>query len=294
MGNIINCEQLSQDIYSTLSNEIAILKKQGHQPSFATILVGNNAPSLIYIKKKFAVAETLGIKSSLHHYEEASTTELIEIIKKLNNNPAIHGIFVQLPLPSNINSVEIINHINPKKDVDGLTSTNLGNLILEKNQGTILDVNKGMVPCTPLGCMHILGSIVKDFSTKKAVVLGRSTLVGIPMWNLLLNNDCTVSLAHSLTENVPQMCKEADILVVAIGRPKFINENYIKKGAIVLDVGISRILENGKTKIVGDVDLDSVVDNVSYITTVPKGVGLLTVATLMSNIVKACMLHTSS
>ena len=294
MGHIINCEQLAQDIYSRLSNEIAILKQQGHQPSFATILVGNNAPSLIYVKKKFAIAETLGIQSSLYHYEHSSTAELIEIITKLNNNPAIHGIFVQLPLPSNINSVEIINHINPKKDVDGLTSTNLGNLILEKNQGIILDVNKAVVPCTPLGCMYILGSIIKDFSKKKAVVLGRSTLVGIPMWNLLLNNDCTVSLAHSLTENVPQICKEADILVVAIGKPKFINKNYIKKGAIVLDVGISRLLENGKTKIVGDVDLDSVIDYVSYITKVPQGVGLLTVATLMSNIVKACMLNTSS
>ncbi|MEL7140308.1 MAG: bifunctional methylenetetrahydrofolate dehydrogenase/methenyltetrahydrofolate cyclohydrolase FolD, partial [Pseudomonadota bacterium] len=225
-----------------------------------------------------------GMNSIEHKLDEStSEAELLAIVEKLNNDPAVHGILVQLPLPKHIDGEKVINTIRPEKDVDGFTISNVG--LLGTGQ-------KAMVPCTPLGCLMLLRDHLGSLSGKSAVVLGRSNIVGKPMFNLLLKDSCTVTVAHSRTQNLAEVCKEADILVAAVGRPEMVTADYVKPGAVVIDVGINRIPApekgEGKTRIVGDCAYDSCAEVAGAITPVPGGVGPMTIACLLANTLTAC------
>ena len=263
-------------------------------PKFTTILVGNNDASLIYVRNKHKKAKELGIEGNIIHYQDIIEEDLIAVIDGLNQDRSVHGIFVQLPLPKEFNTNKILQSIAINKDVDGLHPNNLGLLAIEKNKGFLDFSSKGFVPCTPLGCMYILNSLKVNYSGLNAVVVGRSNLVGLPMSVLLLNNEATVTIVHSKTKNLADVCSKADIIVVAVGSANLIDRNYIKQGAIVIDVGISKV-ENASSKtgfsIKGDVNLPDVLPLVKHITPVPKGVGLLTIMCLMFNILKACRLN---
>ncbi len=279
-NKIIDCKEISNKLQEKILIDVENLKAKGIQPSFATIMVGKNPASLIYVKNKQKKSSLLNIKNEMYKLSEnISENELLEIIDILNKNNQIHGILVQLPLPSHIDSMKILNSISPKKDIDGLHPINIGYLSMQNELG--------FIPCTPLGCLHIIKTIEPNLSGKKAVVVGRSNLVGLPMAHLLINNNATVTVAHSKTKNLAEVCKQADILVSAIGRANFINESHIKKDAIVIDVGISKIEVDGQSKIVGDVNIESVLSLVKKITPVPRGVGPLTIMFLMYNVIKS-------
>jgi methylenetetrahydrofolate dehydrogenase (NADP+)/methenyltetrahydrofolate cyclohydrolase len=268
-AHIINGKLLAEKFLHELSLEVkAFLPKA---PTLATILVGDNMASGVYVANKRKKALEVGIKS-IHYELEAniSEEELLKLIYKLNQEP-IDGILVQLPLPRHINENTIIDAIDPRKDVDGFHPLNLGYLF----RGT-----PKVVACTPLGILEIIKSVNYDLSGQHAVVIGRSNIVGKPAAALLLANDATVSICHALTKNLSQITKEADLIVAAIGQPKFIDRSYIKKGAFVIDVGINRDHNN---KICGDVDFLDVLDIAGYITPVPGGVGPLTIAMLLKN-----------
>jgi methylenetetrahydrofolate dehydrogenase (NADP+)/methenyltetrahydrofolate cyclohydrolase len=279
-NKIIDCYEIANKLQNDLVIEVQKLQSKNIQPSFATILVGENPASLVYVKNKQKKAELLNINNKMYRLSEnISQEELLDLVNLLNEDKKIHGILIQLPLPSHINSMKVVSSINPKKDIDGLNPLNIGYLSLQNENG--------FVPCTPLGCLHIIKTIEPNLAGKKAVVVGRSNLVGLPMAHLLLNNNATVSIVHSKTKNIAEICKQSDIVVCAIGRPNFIDSTHIKQGALVVDVGISKIEVDGKPKIVGDVNMESVLPLVSHITPVPKGVGLLTIMFLMHNIIKS-------
>jgi methylenetetrahydrofolate dehydrogenase (NADP+)/methenyltetrahydrofolate cyclohydrolase len=253
----------------------------GIKPGLATILVGDDAASQVYVNSKARVAAELGM-ASFDHRLPASTTEpeLLQLIARLNKDPAVHGILVQLPLPRHIVTPDILLAVDPDKDVDGFHPMNVGRLG-SIAAGAPLDFP---VPCTPLGCSMLLADVLGSLGGKHAVVVGRSTLVGRPVAQLLLRADCTVTIAHSRTRDLPALCRTADILVVAIGKPAFVRGDWIKRGAAVIDVGINRIpAGDGKTKLVGDVEFDEARSVAGYLTPVPGGVGPMTVACLMYN-----------
>jgi methylenetetrahydrofolate dehydrogenase (NADP+)/methenyltetrahydrofolate cyclohydrolase len=251
------------------------------KPGLATVLVGADAASEVYVKSKSRVASELGMASFDHRLPESTTeAELLQLIARLNGDPTVHGILVQLPLPKHIDTPHVLLAVDPDKDVDGFHPMNVGRLA-SLAAGAPLDFP---VPCTPLGCSMLLGATLGSLTGKDAVIVGRSTLVGRPVAQLLLRADCTVTNAHSRTRELPALCRTADILVMAIGKPEFVRGDWIKPGAAVIDVGINRVpAAGGKTKLVGDVAFDEAVKVAGHLTPVPGGVGPMTVACLMYN-----------
>ncbi len=253
----------------------------GIKPGLATVLVGDDAASQVYVKSKGLVAAELGMASFDHRLPESTTgPELLQLITRLNKDPAVHGILVQLPLPKHIVTPDILRAVDPDKDVDGFHPMNVGRLG-SIAAGAPLDFP---VPCTPLGCSMLLADALGSLSGKTAVVVGRSTLVGRPVAQLLLRADCTVTVSHSRTRDLPGLCRTADILVVAIGKPEFVRGDWIKPGAAVIDVGINRIpTGDGRTRLVGDVAFAEALAVAGHLTPVPGGVGPMTVGCLMFN-----------
>ena len=252
------------------------LKKSGVEPTLAVVLVGEDKASQTYVRAKEKACNEYGIKSVAHRLSENTTqNELLALINVLNLDDSIHGILVQLPLPKHIDTNVVLAAIYPQKDVDGFHAVNVGKLV------SGLD---GFVPCTPLGVMEILKEYGIDVAGLNAVVIGRSNIVGKPMANLLLNASATVTVTHSKTKNLKEICKNADLIVAAIGKPFFLKADMVKDGAVVVDVGINR-LDDGR--LVGDVDFDEVAPKCSYITPVPGGVGPMTIAMLLNNTILA-------
>lgn len=273
---LIDGKKISAEIKDELKAEVEELKKQGKEACLAVVLVGDDPASAVYVKNKKKACEYIGVKS-LSYELPASTSEaeLLELIERLNKDDSVNGILVQLPLPSQIDENKVIRAIAPEKDVDGFHPQNVGALLIGE---------KGYVSCTPAGVIQLLKRSGVSIEGKECVVIGRSNIVGKPMGVLLLRENGTVTIAHSRTKDLKDICKRADILVAAVGKPKMITEEYIKEGAVVIDVGIHR-MDNGK--LCGDVDFDRVKDHVSKITPVPGGVGPMTIAMLMNNVVEA-------
>ena len=269
---IIDGKKQAEIIRNEIKKEISDLKKKsGKTPSLTVILIGDFAPSLIYVKNKEKSAREVGINSEIIRYSKnVSEKDILKKIEELNKNDEISGILVQLPLPSQISKEKIINAINPSKDVDGFNPVNVGNLSSGYDS---------IVPCTPLGCLLLIKKIESNLAGKHAVIIGRSNLNGKPMAQLLLKENCTVTIVHSKTNDLQNECLKADILVAAVGVPNLIKKDWVKKNAIVIDVGINKVGE----KIVGDVNFDALKDNVKAITPVPGGVGPMTIACLLKN-----------
>ncbi|CUP04147.1 bifunctional 5%2C10-methylene-tetrahydrofolate dehydrogenase/ 5%2C10-methylene-tetrahydrofolate cyclohydrolase [Clostridium baratii] len=276
MDKIINGREVSKDIKENIKNFIEERNLKGLKlPKIASILVGNDGGSIYYLNSQEKVATSLGVLFDKIILEDSIKEEdLKNLIIKLNLDDSIHGIMIQLPLPKGINEKNIINTISPKKDIDCLTYESVGKLYLGE---------EGFKPCTPNSILTLLKSKNIELEGKEVVVLGRSNIVGKPVVQLLLNKNATVTICHSRTKNLKEVCKKADILVVAIGKPKFINSEYIKDGAVIIDVGTSSF----EGKITGDVDFDDVLDKVSLITPVPGGVGALTTTLLIKNVCEA-------
>lgn len=276
----IDGKQISKDIKEELKEEVASLAAQGRKCCLAVIQVGNDPASSVYVGNKKKTCAYIGIESLAYELpEETTEDELLEIIDKLNNDTNVHGILCQLPLPKQINEDHIIKAISPKKDVDGFHPQNVGALVIGE---------QGFVSCTPAGIIQLLKRSNIEMDGKHCVVVGRSNIVGKPMSLLMLRENATVTICHSHTKNLEEICKEADILIVAIGKPQFIGKEYVKKGAVVIDVGIHRDENN---KLCGDVKFDEVEPVASYITPVPGGVGPMTIAMLMHNCVEAMKLY---
>lgn len=276
MAKIIDGKAISARIKDELKEEVAALKAEGKKATLAVIQVGNDPASSVYVGNKKKACAYIGIDSVSHELpEETTQEELLDLIDKLNSDPEITGILCQLPVPDHIDEDTIIRRISPDKDVDGFHPMSVGALCIGE---------KGFVSCTPAGIIKLLEYSDIDIEGKECVVIGRSNIVGKPMALLLLRKNGTVTVCHSRTKNLKEVCKRADILVVAIGKPKMINEEYVKDGAVVIDVGIHR-MENGK--LCGDVDYDRVESKCSAITPVPGGVGPMTIAMLMYNCVSA-------
>jgi methylenetetrahydrofolate dehydrogenase (NADP+)/methenyltetrahydrofolate cyclohydrolase len=273
---IIDGKKISKEIKDELKEEVASLKAKGKEPTLAVILVGDDPASQVYVGNKKKACEYIGIRSlSLELPKETTEEELLKKIAELNEDPTVNGILVQLPLPSQIDERKVINAISAAKDVDGFHPENVGRLLIGE---------KGFVSCTPAGVIELLKRSGVEIAGKECVVIGRSNIVGKPMSVLLLRENGTVTVTHSRTKDLKAVCKRADILVVAIGKPKMIDAEYVKEGAVVIDVGIHR-QENGK--LCGDVDYDSVEPIASAITPVPGGVGPMTIAMLMKNCVES-------
>ena len=276
MAKIIDGKTISLNIKDELKEKVSELKKQGIYKCLAVIQVGNNPASTVYVKNKKKGCEYIGIDSLSYELEEDTTEEeLIKLVNELNDNDKVSGILVQLPLPSHINEDAVIKAISPEKDVDGFHPESVGALCIGQ---------KGFVSCTPAGIIQLLKRSNIEIEGKECVILGRSNIVGKPMALLMLRENATVTVAHSRTKNLKEVCKRADILIVAIGKPKFVNRDYVKEGAVIIDVGINR-LEDGK--LCGDVDYDDVFDICSAITPVPGGVGPMTIAMLLNNCIEA-------
>ncbi|MDX9690673.1 MAG: bifunctional methylenetetrahydrofolate dehydrogenase/methenyltetrahydrofolate cyclohydrolase FolD [Proteobacteria bacterium] len=260
-------------------------RQGGIIPGLAVILVGDDPASQVYVRNKNRACEEVGFRSYAHTLP-ASTTELelLALIAELNNNPQVNGILVQLPLPDHINERTVINTIDPIKDVDGFHPVNIGRLSV----GLM-----SLAPCTPSGCMFLLNEIMSDLGGKKALVVGRSNIVGKPMASMLLQASCTVTVAHSRTLDLRSECKQADILVAALGKPGFIKGDWIKEGAIVIDVGINRVVDpvTGKSRLQGDVEFEAACKRARAITPVPGGVGPMTIACLLQNTLQATMMQ---
>ena len=281
---IIDGKKISNDKRIEIKERIALLKQQtGKIPGLATILVGKDPASQVYIKSKIKACEDAGIISSHHNLDDnASQKEVVALINELNANPEIDGILLQLPLPNDKDAQECINAISPLKDVDGLHPLNAGLLNLSKNWDEIIKQNI-LVSCTPLGVIYLLHESKIKIEGKTAIVIGRSNLVGKPLSMLLLVNNATVIMAHSKTKNLKEMCKIADIVIVAVGKPKFVSKEFIKDGATVIDIGINRT----PAGLSGDVDFDDVKNMDIIITPVPGGVGPMTITMLLENTLKA-------
>lgn len=284
MTLIIDGKNIAQNLRNSLQKEIGQLKsKYGKVPGLAVVQVGNVTASSIYVKAKTKSAQEVGIKIIDHHLEESITQiDLLNLIDKLNKQDNVNGILVQLPLPIHINEQIILDSIHPNKDADGFHPLNVGKLSIASHNDENL-----LIPCTPYGCLLMLKSLNIELSGKNAIVIGRSNIVGKPMAQLLLKESCTVTIAHSKTKELPEVCKEADIVVAAVGRPEMVKGEWIKKGAVVIDVGINRIEitidGEKKTKLVGDVMFSEAEINASAITPVPGGVGPMTIACLLRN-----------
>ena len=281
MPKILDGKKLSQRLKDELKIEIANLKsKINCVPGLAVVQVGNVSASSVYVKAKTKAAKEVGINVFDHHLEETTSQDnLINLINQLNIDKNINGILVQLPLPKTINEEIVLNSITPEKDADGFHPLNVGKLsISQKNNEKLL------IPCTPYGCLLLLRELNINLAGKNAVVIGRSNIVGKPMSQLLLKESCTITTVHSKTVNIESICRNADILVAAIGKPEFVKKNWVKEGAIVIDVGINRIkINEEESKLVGDVLFSEVENIVSAITPVPGGVGPMTIACLLRN-----------
>lgn len=282
MTQIIDGKQISKQIKDELKDKVSKYKAEGTQISMAVIMVGNDPASAVYVNNKKKACEYIGIRSlSYELSEETTETELLDLIDKLNNDASVNGILVQLPVPKHIDENKIIRAISPLKDVDGFHTQNVGSLCIGE---------KGFVSCTPAGIIQLLKRSNIEIAGKECVVIGRSNIVGKPMALLLLQENGTVTVCHSKTKDLKEVAKRADILVVAIGKPKMITSEYVKDGAVVIDVGIHR---NENNQLCGDVDYDDVYEKCSYITPVPGGVGPMTIAMLMNNCVESVALQMS-
>lgn len=276
MYQIIDGKKISQEIKDELKEKVAKLKEQGKDVALAVIQVGNDPASSVYVNNKKKACAYIGIESLAYELpEETTEQELTELVEKLNADDKVNGILVQLPLPKHINEETIIQTISPKKDVDGFHMQSVGALCVGA---------KGYVSCTPLGILELLKRSGIEIAGKHCVVIGRSNIVGKPMALLLLRENGTVTVCHSKTKDLKEITRQADILVAAIGKPKFVDETYVKEGAVVIDVGIHR---NEQNKLCGDVDFDKVAPHTSAITPVPGGVGPMTIAMLMNNCVSS-------
>ncbi|HDU0314933.1 TPA: bifunctional methylenetetrahydrofolate dehydrogenase/methenyltetrahydrofolate cyclohydrolase FolD [Listeria monocytogenes] len=276
MGEIIDGKKLAKEIQEKVTREVAELVKEGKKPGLAVVLVGDNQASRTYVRNKQKRTEEAGMKSVLIELPENVTEEkLLSVVEELNEDKTIHGILVQLPLPEHISEEKVIDTISYDKDVDGFHPVNVGNLFIGKDS---------FVPCTPAGIIELIKSTGTQIEGKRAVVIGRSNIVGKPVAQLLLIENATVTIAHSRTKDLPQVAKEADILVVATGLAKFVKKDYIKPGVVVIDVGMDRDENN---KLCGDVDFDDVVEEAGFITPVPGGVGPMTITMLLANTLKA-------
>lgn len=276
MYQVIDGKKISQEIKDELKEKAAAMAKEGKKVALAVIQVGNDPASSVYVRNKKKACEYIGIESLSYELpEETTEEELVALIEKLNADAGVNGILVQLPLPEQINEEKIIQTISPDKDVDGFHMQNVGALCTG---------GKGYVSCTPLGIITLLKRSGIEIAGKRCVVMGRSNIVGKPMAMLLLRENGTVTICHSKTQDMKEITRQADILVVAIGKPKFVDETYVKEGAVVIDVGIHRNAEN---KLCGDVDFDKVAPHTSAITPVPGGVGPMTIAMLMNNCISS-------
>ena len=279
---LIDGKAFAENLVNNVGNAVErLIKDHNFKPGLAVVLVGDNPASEVYVRNKVRQTEKAGMVSIEHRLPDTtSESELIALVNNLNNDENIDGILVQLPLPNHIDENSIINTISPSKDVDGFSIPNVGLLSTSGD---------GLIPCTPLGCLLLLKDCLGNLAGKTAVIVGRSNIVGKPMAQLLIKENCTVTIAHSKTIGLPDVCKNADILVAAVGRPEFVKAEWIKKGAVVIDVGINRLPAVGdkKSKLVGDVDFESVSKICSAITPVPGGVGPMTIACLLRNTVTA-------
>ncbi|MGO6791467.1 bifunctional methylenetetrahydrofolate dehydrogenase/methenyltetrahydrofolate cyclohydrolase FolD [Rhizobium ruizarguesonis] len=285
-SKVLSGKVVAEGILDAVKEHTSRLAKLGVRPGLAVVIVGEDPASQVYVTSKGKKAEECGFHSVKHELAAKVTdAELLQVIDDLNNDSAINGILVQLPLPAHLDADKVIQSISPSKDVDGFHYVNVGML------GTGA-VDKAFVPCTPAGCMVLIESVLgKDLSGLNAVVIGRSNIVGKPMANLLTAANATVTLAHSRTRDLPKVSREADIVVAAVGRPRMVKSDWIKPGALVIDVGINRLPgdpdTSAKSKLVGDVDFDSAIESAGTITPVPGGVGPMTIAMLMANTLKA-------
>ena len=275
-ATIIDGFQVAAELREQVAAEAAALKaSHGVVPGLAVVLVGEDPASAVYVRNKLKATAECGLKSLEYKLPaETSEEEVLALVRRLNADPAVHGILVQLPLPKQIDADKVLGLIDPDKDVDGFHPVNAGRLSVGL---------PGFVPCTPRGSQILIDRLLPDLSGKTAVVIGRSNIVGKPMAQLLLQRNATVTIAHSRTKDLPAVCRTADVLVAAVGRPLMVKGDWIKPGAIVIDVGINRIEVDGKGKIVGDVDFASASEVAGAITPVPRGVGPMTIAVLMLN-----------
>ena len=275
---IIDGAKIAEELRDKIKSDVKKLPNN-NKPGLTVILIGEHPASQIYVRNKEKFASEVGINSRVLKFDSnISEKDLKKEIKKLNDNPSVHGILVQLPLPKHISQKDIIQTIDPNKDVDGFHPLNVGNL----SSG-----NDAMVPCTPLGCYYLIKRVISNLSGLNAVVIGRSNINGKPMTQLLLKENYTVTIAHSKTKNIEKICKNGDVIIAAVGKAKMVKSDWVKDTAIIIDVGINRIEVNGKNKIVGDVDFDNIQDKVKGISPVPGGVGPMTIACLLENTLKA-------
>ena len=286
MSKVIDGKAFAATLRADVGDKVAKLKaKHNIVPGLAVVLVGEDPASQVYVRNKGKQTAEAGMQSFEHKLPDTTTQdELMKLIDQLNADDKVHGILVRLPLPKQIEEEAVINHISPDKDVDGFHLSNVGRLAIG---------DPGIVPCTPLGCIMMLKDALGDLSGMHAVVVGRSNIVGKPMASLLLQENCTVEITHSRTRNLQEECLRADILVAAVGRPEMIKGDWVKPGAVVIDVGINRIeAEGGKTRLVGDVEFASAKKTAGKITPVPGGVGPMTIACLLHNTLQqACKIN---
>jgi methylenetetrahydrofolate dehydrogenase (NADP+)/methenyltetrahydrofolate cyclohydrolase len=279
-AKIIDGKAFAEGLRGRLATEVAALKAQhGFVPGLAVVLVGEDPASQVYVRNKAKQTSEVGMASFEHKLaKETGQAELLALVERLNADPKVNGILVQLPLPKQIDPQAVLDAIDPAKDVDGFHVVNAGKLATG---------GRALVPCTPLGCLMLLKDRLGDLSGKRAVVVGRSNIVGKPMAQLLLGESCTVTIAHSRTRDLPGECRRAEILIAAVGKPEMIRGDWVQPGATVIDVGINRIERDGKTKLVGDVAYDEAVKVAGAITPVPGGVGPMTIAVLLQNTLTA-------
>lgn len=283
---IIDGKLFAENLRNRIAGQVKILQEKHRiTPGLAVVLVGEDPASQVYVRNKAKQTKEVGMNSFEFVLPiDIGQKQLLARIEQLNKDPKVHGILVQLPLPADIDEVTVINAILPEKDVDGFHPVNIGRLVTGQSNGT--------VPCTPLGCLMLIKDTLGDLTGKKAVVIGRSNIVGKPMAQLLLNESCTVTIVHSKTKNIKEECRSADIIVAAVGRPEMVKADWVKPGAVVIDVGINRIsTDDGKSKLVGDVAFEDVKNVASAITPVPGGVGPMTIACLLQNTLKATCLQ---
>ena len=282
MGKVISGKELSLKKRAYMKNEVIKLEnKYGRKPHLAVILIGDDPGSVSYVKGKEKACLEVGVKNTtIVRPKDITQEELLSIIHDLNCDPYVDGILVQLPLPSHINQKFIINSISPDKDVDGFHPQNVASLYLKQ---------PGIIPCTPKGIIEVLDSENIDIEGKKACVVGRSNIVGLPVSKLLLDKNATVTIAHSRTKNLKEVTKNADILIIAVGKPLFIKEDMVKPGAVVIDVGVNR--HPITNKLCGDVDFDNIKDKASFITKVPGGIGPMTISCLIENTIECFLKH---
>ena len=283
-AELIDGKGFAARLRGRIAAEVAALGARGIVPGLAVVLVGEDPASQVYVRNKGIQTREAGMRSLEHRLPaDAPEAALLELLGRLNADPAVHGILVQLPLPAQMDPGRVIDAIDPAKDVDGFHVLNAGRLATGR---------PGMVPCTPLGCLMLLRDRLGDLSGLNAVVVGRSNIVGKPMAQLLLAANCTVTIAHSRTSDLAAVCLQADILVAAVGQPRMIRGDWIRPGATVIDVGINRIEEGGRARLVGDVDFEAAVEVAGAITPVPGGVGPMTIACLLANtLTAACRAH---